>query len=110
MRLRGWLTVGLVALLPPSCISACTIHDDGLNDRFQRVTDGMRQEAVIELLGRPRSVVDCKEPGSFQPQDRPDCARIYLYPSLLQPPWPFMWAVWFDANGVAIGKFLFCFW
>jgi hypothetical protein len=101
---RGWMIVGLVLLLPPSCIEGCAIHDRLLAANFERVAVGMPRDEVISVLGPPRDTVDCTAPGPFKPWQRPDCAETYLYPSWGAPIIPEMWAVWFNASGSVIDK------
>jgi hypothetical protein len=110
VRLWGWVSVGLFGLLPPSCIGSCAIHDDLLASHFERVAVGMQRNDVVNVLGSPRSILDCAAPGPFKPWERPDCAETYLYPSWGMPILPAMWVVWFDASGVVTDKYRFVSW
>ena len=108
MRISEWV-IGLVVLLPLSLVVSCTVHDQVLAARFQKVGQGMSQVEVVDLLGAPRDTLDCGTPGPFT-ERRQDCVKTYLYPSWGMPLLPSMWVVRFDARGVVIDKYRFVSW
>jgi hypothetical protein len=69
----------------------------------------MQRIGVVGTLGTPRYAQACTLPGPFQPW-KPDGAETDVYPSWGQPFIPSAWVVWFDAQGIAIGKYRFVSW
>lgn len=108
--MQHWFITGIIMLVPASYVGSCTIRDDRLAAHFEHVTIGMQRSEVIHVLGTPRYTQDCASPGPFKPQQRPDYAEAYVYPSWGQPLLPAVWVVWFNAKGVAIDKYNFVSW
>jgi hypothetical protein len=107
---RNSFIVLLALLLPAIGVGSCVAHDKRVASDFQLVAVGMSRAQVVDLLGRPRSEIDCNAAGPFKPWQRPDCAEAYLYPSWGQPLIPGEWVVWFDNTDKAIDKYHFVSW
>jgi hypothetical protein len=107
---RGQLIAALAVLLPLCYIGTFEIHDEILASNFARVSVGMQRIEVVGILGTLRYAQACTPPGPFKPWKQPGCAETYVYPSWGQPFIPSVWVVWFDAQGIAIGKYRFVSW
>jgi hypothetical protein len=100
---RGVKYVVLIALV--LWLASCEYRDHNLDAGFATISNGMSQDAVTQLLGRPRSVLDCS-PGEFSPlRELSDCFQTYVYASAWAPLNPWYPVVWFDQHKRVIGKF-----
>jgi hypothetical protein len=106
---RSWLIVGLIFLLPPTCVGSCVIHGDLLASHFEQIAPGMQRQKLEEILGKPRNIDDCTQT-IFKAWQGPDCRDAYLYPSWGMPLIPSMWVVWLNADGMVIDKYRFVSW
>lgn len=74
-------------------------YDLKLEHRFDRVSNGMNEQEVQSLMGKPDSIGKCGELGGY-----PDgCSKEYLYDPRL--PVIETWAVFFDSRGLVLDKY-----
>ena len=74
-------------------------YDVRLERHFDRIASGMSEEQILSVMGNPDSIGKCGELGGV-----PDgCYREYLYKPML--PTISTWAVFFDSQGRAVGKY-----
>jgi hypothetical protein len=74
-------------------------YDIRLERHFNRVASGMSEEQILSVMGKPDSIGKCGELGGV-----PDgCYREYFYKPML--PTISTWAVFFDSQGRAVGKY-----
>jgi hypothetical protein len=74
-------------------------YDYRLEQDFGRLSNGMSEQEVQSLMGKPDSVGKCGELGGY-----PDgCSKEYLY----NPRLPVIenWAVFFDSRGLVLDKY-----
>jgi len=99
---RGTVLVSAVALILLCLFASCYLHDSLLEQRFERVTQGMQQQQVRSVLGEPDRVGPCGEVGGVPPAG---CAREYLYYPKL--PTITTWAVFLDEHGTVLDTYRF---
>jgi hypothetical protein len=88
-----------VTLILLSLFASCYLHDSLLEQRFERVTQGMEQQQVRSVLGKPDSVGPCGKLGGV-----PDgCVLEYLYYAKL--PTITTWAVFFNEHGTVLDTY-----
>ncbi len=89
------LTAVVVALLL-ALFTSCYVHDTLIERRFEKVAQGMQEQKVLSVLGKPDRSGPCGELGGFPV----GCSREYLYSARL--PTITTWAVFFDEHGTVL--------
>jgi len=79
--------------IPELVVGENYLHDLVLEHRFKRVTQGMDQQQVRSVLGKPDSFGPCSQLGGVPS----GCALEYLYEAKL--PTITTWAVFFNEHG-----------
>ena len=98
-RRRGPVLLSAVTLILLSLFASCYLHDSLLEQRFERVTQGMTQKQVRSVLGKPDSVGPCGKLGGV-----PDgCVLEDLYYAKL--PTITTWAVFFNEHGAVLDTY-----
>jgi hypothetical protein len=92
------LSAAVVALLL-TLFTSCYVHDTRLEHRFGTVTQGMHEQEVLSLLGKPDRSGPCGQLGGFPA----GCSREYLYGAKL--PTITTWAVFFDERGTVLDTY-----
>jgi hypothetical protein len=101
--MRKWLKIsGITAILViTSWLAYAAMRDRWINHRYNRVSEGMTQQQVVSVMGRPDRTGPCGELGGS-----PDgCVFEYLYfPRSLTIT---AWAVFFDKSGNVVGRYYY---
>lgn len=100
--MRYVVAAALIAILPVWGV----FHDHNLAAGFATISNGMSQDTVKVLLGRPRDVRDCRS-GEFVPRSLSDCVETYVYASVWAPLNPEYPVIWFNRDKQVIGKYDF---
>ena len=81
--------------------TSCYFHDSLLERRFETVKEGMSEQDVLSVLGKPHSVASCSGVVGYPN----DCSREYVYFAYL--PTIMSWRVFLNEHGIVVGKYRF---
>jgi hypothetical protein len=95
--------IASTALLAAVAASAsCYMQDRKLERGFNKITIGMPEQQIVALMGKPYSTGTCGRLGGFPK----GCSKEYLY-STPYPIVPWTWAIFVDAHGRVIDKYVY---
>src|SRR6516165_5459124 len=93
--------IGSIALLVAVATSfSCYLRDTKLERGFDKISNGMTEQQVVAVMGKPSSTGKCGRIGGFPA----GCSKEYLY-NTPYPLVPVTWAVFVDGNGHVIDKY-----
>jgi hypothetical protein len=92
-------SVAVVAVVAASV--SCYVRDRRLERGFDKIRIGMPEQEIVAAMGKPSSTGKCGRLGGF-PEG---CSKEYLYSTPYPVPWT--WAVFVDAHGQVIEKYVY---
>ena len=103
MKVRRIITAGVRVFVPAVLVALGVRRDKRLRIGFERVSVGMSQGEVFELMGSPRSSGDCHR--GFVASHRANvCVEADLYAVSFAPLEPKYWVVYLDGHKRVIEK------
>jgi hypothetical protein len=101
MKLGPALASVALAVVVAASVS-CYIRDRKLEGGFNKITIGIPEQQIVAVMGKPYSTGTCGRLGGFPK----GCSKEYLY-NTPYPLVPWTWAIFVDAHGQVIDKYVY---
>jgi hypothetical protein len=103
MRVPRIIAAGVLVLVPAALVTLSVRRDKRLSTGFERISVGMSQGEVFELMGSPRSSGDCDR-GFVASHRANGCVEADLCAVSFAPLDPEYWVVYLDGHKRVIDK------
>ena len=101
MKWKSYFIGTLILILPVTC----TIKDQMLLSNYNKISLGMSEKEVIDLLGQPK-IKNSKCEWTFVIKVE-KCDEIYVYSTAWAPLIPEYPVIWFDKNKNVLEKYIY---